>query len=263
MSIAEAARDQAFPAFEAPGGTMGLSTEGPAGYALRQGLMANVGIPDGGSSGSGRPGNGSTLAGVALVLAGAALVYMGIVSVTATVAKGSVSAPIVTASSAPCPPTVATTAAVVAPTGTAAKTASAAVVASGSAAPAVSGSAAPVASGAAPATGEAPQLVIHFVKKEVIPQKEDIAKLAAIGAKLARRDGVKIVLEGYGDDPGTDEATRGLGRRRGTVLKRTLGDVGVLGERVTVTPIDVADAADGAGTVRLRTVPPLPEAELK
>jgi len=101
------------------------------------------------------------------------------------------------------------------------------------------------------------------VKKEVIPQKEDIAKLAAIGNKLARRDGVKIVLEGFGDDAGVDEATRGLGRRRGLVLKRTLGDVGVLSERVTVTPIDVADAADGAGTVRLRTVPSLPEAELK
>lgn len=229
-----------------------------------QGLMANVGIPDSSSSGSGRPGSGSTLAGVALVLAGGALVYMGIASVAATATKAlpPAQAVKVVASSAPCPPAAPTTAAVVAPTAPPAKSGSAA--ASASAAPSASAAApAGSASAGAAVSGEAPQLVIHFVKKEVIPQKEDIQKLAVLGAKLARRDGVKIVLEGFGDDPGTDEATRGLGRRRGTVLKRTLGDVGVLGERVMVTPIDVADVADGSGTVRLRTVPPLPEAELK
>jgi hypothetical protein len=40
--------------------------------------------------------------------------------------------------------------------------------------------------------------------------------------------------------------------------------VGVLAERVTVTPIDLAEmpGGDGAGTVRLRTIPPLTEGEL-
>lgn len=105
--------------------------------------------------------------------------------------------------------------------------------------------------------------MIHFVKKEVIPQKEDIAKLAGLGNKLARRENVKLVLEGFGDDAGADEATKGLGRRRGTVLRRTLGDLGIGGDRVTITPVDVSESADGAGTVRLRTIPPMSEGDLK
>lgn len=239
--------------------------------------MANVGIPEGGISGSSKPGNGSVYAGLALIGAGAILVSMGISSVSSLAAlQAGAGHPTSSAAITPCPPprVVTSTASGGAAHGHPTAANASAQAAPSADGPSASASAAPAASAApsasasavaAPAAqGDAPLLVIRFVKKEVFPQKEDIAKLAAIGNKLARRDGVKVVLEGFGDDVGADEATKGLGRRRGTVLKRTLADVGVLAERVTVTPIDLAEmpGGEGAGTVRLRTIPPLTEGEV-
>ena len=234
--------------------------------------MENGGIPSSDDVGAKQPGNGSSIAGLCLIGAGALLLSMGVTSVAASSAATAAARRPQPTASTPCPPAAPGTALApsVGPTTPGAPSAPppATAAAIGSAPAAAVGSAAepgsaPAAGSATEIAADAPLLVIHFVKKEVIPQKDDIAKLAALGAKLVRRETVKIVLEGFGDEVGKDEATKGLGRRRGTVLKRTLADVGIALERVTIVPFDVADAAESAGTVRLRTLPPVPAADLK
>ena len=230
--------------------------------------MENGGIPSSDDAGSRQPGNGSSIAGLCLIGAGALLLSMGVTSVAARSAATAAARPPPSRVEIPCPPVAPGTAHASAPPAVndggiaAAPPASGIPAGSNTAAAAASSTVAAVVPSTAIAA-DAPLLVIHFVKKEVIPQKDDIAKLAALGAKLARRETVKVVLEGFGDEAGKDEATTGLGRRRGTVLKRTLADVGVTLERVTIVPFDVADAEEGAGTVRLRTLPPVPAADLK
>ena len=87
--------------------------------------------------------------------------------------------------------------------------------------------------------------------------KEELPRAVAYGGTLRKQDRPKITLEGFGDEPGTEDKGTFLGRRRAMIMRQLFGDIGIDGERITLLSTDVATEPSLAGAVRIRTTPPL------
>ena len=94
--------------------------------------------------------------------------------------------------------------------------------------------------------------VFHFAVGGITLTKEEVGRLVAFAAEL-RRETSKIVIEGFADEPGTEEKIASLGRRRAVLARQVLTDVGLDGERLTIAIGDVASDATLAGAVRIKS----------
>lgn len=113
--------------------------------------------------------------------------------------------------------------------------------------PAVSSAPPAGSASAAPAQGNG----FRFGKGGIILEKSELQRLIGLANELKRTSG-KVVLEGFGDEPGTDDKTLGLGRRRATLARQLLAEIGFDGERLVVAAKNVADNPAAAGTVVVR-----------
>ena len=118
---------------------------------------------------------------------------------------------------------------------------------------------------AVPATpkGEGGAVGFRFVRGDPILPREELVKVLALGGRLAKYDHIKVILEGFADEPGTEDKKRLMARRRAGVVRQMFSEKGVVGDHITVVATDVALAPEWAGTVRVRTQPPVPELEAK
>jgi outer membrane protein OmpA-like peptidoglycan-associated protein len=80
--------------------------------------------------------------------------------------------------------------------------------------------------------------------------KDELGRLIASAADLRRETG-KITIEGFGDDPGTDDKATALGRRRAILARQVLSEIGLDAERLVVTVGDVGADASMKGAVRI------------
>jgi outer membrane protein OmpA-like peptidoglycan-associated protein len=118
------------------------------------------------------------------------------------------------------------------------------------------------ASAATSATPHAPGAeVFHFASGQVVPTKEDLARLVAYANRVRRYEKIKVTLETYADAPGADAASELLAKRRGLIVRQTLLQLGFAQERIVNATADVATAPELAGCLKLTTTPPFEEAE--
>jgi hypothetical protein len=103
------------------------------------------------------------------------------------------------------------------------------------------------AGSAVAASGEAS--LFRFAPGGIMLPKDELARLAAFAQGNRGKGGGKLMIEGHGDEPGTSEKALGLGRRRATVVRQVLADVGIEPERMTIS---AADAASAPSTVAVR-----------
>lgn len=111
--------------------------------------------------------------------------------------------------------------------------------------------------------GEENLVGFHFVRGDFMLPREESTKALVLGGRLAKYDHIKVILEGFADEPGADEKKRSVARRRGAVIRNIFTNKGMPADHITIVATDVALASEWAGTVRVRTQPSVPDLDAK
>lgn len=192
------------------------------------------------------------MAGLLLVAGGAALVLLAVDGHgrdSAAEARAHVPPPQAASGDAPRAPVSARSTASTVVIATASSSAGPAASASGPSASASASSSARPASSAPP--GAAGGLSVHFAAGGIVLPKDEITRLVGHAAEL-RKDVNKVVVEGFADEPGTDDKAIALARRRAILARQLLTEVGIDPERLSIAVVDVASEPSLAGSVRVR-----------
>ncbi|HKQ70764.1 MAG TPA: hypothetical protein VJT73_15565 [Polyangiaceae bacterium] len=123
----------------------------------------------------------------------------------------------------------------------------------------------PAAASAAPADAEGEganeSRLFKFNPGGATMTREEVVRLLALGKAVARKPAARVLVEGFGDLPGSDPLMMGIAKHRAKVAQTLLGKAGVTEERVTVSFSDMGTDTRLARTIRIVTTPPLSEVE--
>ncbi|HEX9295128.1 MAG TPA: hypothetical protein VF881_04820 [Polyangiaceae bacterium] len=116
----------------------------------------------------------------------------------------------------------------------------------------------PAASKAAGAdeASDAPEHLFKFSPGGAVMAREEVQRLLAFGKLVARRPGMKVAIEGFGDLPGSEPLMTGIGKHRAKVGQTLLVKAGVSDDRVSVMFADMGSDPRLARTIRITTTPP-------
>jgi hypothetical protein len=105
------------------------------------------------------------------------------------------------------------------------------------------------AAGAAPVAASGEISEFRFAAGGILLPKEELTRLVTFAKGVRTKGAAKLLIEGHGDEAGSGEKALGLGRRRATVVRQVLADVGIDPERMTIS---AADAAGSPSSVAVR-----------
>jgi outer membrane protein OmpA-like peptidoglycan-associated protein len=91
--------------------------------------------------------------------------------------------------------------------------------------------------------------------------RADLTRLVATAKLLAAHPDVRVNIEGYPDRPGEDGLMAGIAAHRAKVGQAILVHSGVQESRINTSTPGLSDSPWLARTIRVTTVPPLPELE--
>jgi outer membrane protein OmpA-like peptidoglycan-associated protein len=202
--------------------------------------------------------SGHLVFGVALIVAGYAVLVIALAKQAQHMAAaGTTQAAAEPAPSAtPTPPTV-----------TAAATATATAVATAAPTPSAAAAVASAApsSSAAPASGdsalEGDGHMFKFSPGGALMSREEVQRLMAFGKIIAHRPSVKVSIEGFGDTSGLEPLMAGIAKHRAKTAQMLLTKSGVSEDRITTAVADMGTDQRLARSIRVTTMPPVPEAD--